>query len=298
MNTHRQLAIIGPTASGKTALALETARRHNGVILSLDSLALYRHIDIASAKPTREERGERLHFGIDLIDPDTPFDVTMFLDEYRRAYAYAQEHDRMLIIVGGTGFYLKTLLEGISPLPVISDTQRMEIAKLMRHLPDAYRTLRRLDSAYADTVKPADRYRIEKALLIAHASGQTPSDYFRDHSPRPVISDPLPIYEVRTDRTLLRERIALRTAKMLREGLIDEVCMLERTYTRLPNPMKAIGIKETLAYLDGKLDHGALREAIITHTAQLAKRQVTFNKSQFGRTIGGSLQELRTMLLK
>jgi len=298
MNTHRQLAIIGPTASGKTSLALEVARQNGGVILSLDSLALYRHIDIASAKPTPQERGEIPHFGIDLIAPDTPFDVTRFHDEYRRAYAYAQEHDQMLIIVGGTGFYLKTLLEGISPLPTITDAVRSTVSEMMRDLPGAYDLLRRIDSAYAHTLQLTDRYRIEKALLIARASGQTPTDYFRDHPPRPIITDPLPIYEVRTERALLRERIALRTAKMLRDGLIDEVCRLERTYSRAPHPMKAIGIREVLDHLDGRYNYTQLREAIITHTAQLAKRQTTFNKSQFEKTIGGSLQELRSRLLR
>ncbi len=291
------MAIIGPTASGKTALALEVARQNGGAILSLDSLALYRRIDIASAKPTPEERGDVHHFGIDLIAPDEPFDVTMFLEEYRRAMRWTREREIPLIIVGGSGFYLKTLLEGISPLPPLSAELRQKIEEQMRDRPRAYRMLEQIDPHYAAGIKPADRYRIEKGLTIALASDQSPTDYFRAHPPRPVIEGALPIYEIETDRGVLRERIALRTAKMLREGLIDEVSMLERTYTRLPNPMKAIGIREVLDYLDGKLDHAQLREAIITHTAQLAKRQVTFNKSQFEGTIRGRVPQLRKRLL-
>lgn len=291
------MAIIGPTASGKTALALEVARQNGGAILSLDSLALYRRIDIASAKPTPEERGDVHHFGIDLIAPDEPFDVTMFLEEYRRAMRWTREREIPLIIVGGSGFYLKTLLEGISPLPPLNAELRQKIEELMRDRPRAYRMLERIDPHYAAGIKPADRYRIEKGLTIALASDQSPTDYFQAHPPRPIIEGALPIYEIETDRGVLRERIALRTAKMLREGLIDEVSMLECTYTRLPNPMKAIGIREVLDYLDGKLDHAQLREAIITHTAQLAKRQVTFNKSQFEGTIRGRVPQLRKRLL-
>ncbi len=297
MNVPQQLAIIGPTASGKTALALELASRHNGVILSLDSLALYRQIDIASAKPTPQERGDIPHFGIDLVDPDMLFDVVTFIDEYRLAAADALRRDVLLIIVGGSGFYLKTLLEGISPLPETTEAHRRHIKTLMDDLPLAYEHLRGIDPDFAVKITPADRYRIEKGLRIYYASGETPGRWYAQHPPRPIIEGPLPIYEITVERSLLRERIRLRTQKMLREGLIDEVCMLERTYTRAPHPMKAIGIKETLEYLDGRYDQTQLREAIITHTAQLAKRQVTFNKSQLGKTVRGTLPDLRKQLL-
>lgn len=109
----------------------------------------------------------------------------------------------------------------------------------------------------------------------------TPTAYFRDHPPASVINGSLPIYQIDIERELLRKRIGLRTVQMLKEGLIDEICMLEKKYTRSPNCMKAIGIKETLDYLDGVYDRKMLAEKITTNTARLAKRQTTFNNSQF-----------------
>jgi len=297
MDSLSQIAIIGPTASGKTSLALELADQMNGIILSLDSLAIYRHIDIASAKPTPEERGTVRHFGLDLIDPDQPFDVVRFMDSYREAYGFALRHQQPLIIVGGSGFYLKTLLEGISPLPRITKETEVQVEHLLSDLDSAYQYLKRIDPLYGGAIESSDRYRIEKGLTIHCATGKSPSRWFASHPPEPVIRAPLPIYEVLTERSILRERIALRTKKMLREGLIDEVCWLEKTYTRAPNAMRSIGISEVLAYLDGIYSYRQMQEKIITNTARLAKRQVTFNKSQFDGTVKGELVTLRTRLL-
>jgi len=293
MNTLQSLAIIGSTASGKTALALNIAKEHGGIILSLDSLSVYCEIDIASAKPTLSEREGIPHYGIDLLSPDEPFDVVRFAECYRQASAQAKHLNVPLVIVGGTGFYLKALLEGMSPLPAISEEVRQRVTEGLIDIASAHRQLTQIDPAYAARIEPSDRYRIEKALLIAQATGTSPTEYFRLHPPKPTIQEPLPIYEVAVPRDILRERITLRTSKMLREGLIDEVCMLERKYTRAPNPMKAIGIREVLDHLDGRLNTRQLREAIKTHTAQLAKRQVTFNKSQLKVTFRGSAEEIR-----
>ena len=293
----KHVAIIGPTASGKTSLALQLAERQRGVILSLDSLALYRRIDIASAKPTQIERGMVPHFGIDLIEPDQPFDVTRFIESYREAEAFAHQHHRPLVIVGGSGFYLKILLEGISPLPPVSEQTHHQVSAELLDLKKAYRHLSEIDPPFVRSIDSSDRYRIEKGLTIYYATQRAPSHWFATHPPVPFIEEALPIYEIVVGRTDLRDRISLRTDQMLNRGLIDEVCSLERRYTRYPNAMKSIGIKEVLAYLDGEYTYGQMREKIITNTARLAKRQVTFNKSQFEDTRQGSLQELEKMLL-
>jgi tRNA dimethylallyltransferase len=297
MQKYQELAIIGPTASGKTSLALELANRHNGIILSLDSLAVYRHIDIASAKPTRSERGSIRHFGLDLIDPDQPFDVVRFVTSYQEAHAFALEHHQPLIIVGGSGFYLRTLLEGISPLPPITEAVQERVSHALHDAGYAYRSLSRIDPHFANAIEPSDRYRIEKGLTIYYASGESPSRWFAAHPPEAVVHQPLPIYEITVARPLLRKRIVLRTTKMIRDGLIDEVCSLERTYTRAPNAMKSIGISEVLEYLDGRYSREQMIEKIVIHTARLAKRQVTFNRSQLGEKSRGTLQELRDKLL-
>ena len=297
MNDSKDICLIGPTASGKTALALAYAHRHHGVILSLDSLSVYREIDIASAKPTIAERGNIPHFGIDVLSPAEPFDVRRFIDLYHEASAYARASNRPLVLVGGSGFYLKMLLEGISPLPALSAEVKEHVARLLLDLPAAYAFLQAHDPLWAESLAPNDRYRIEKALLIYYGSGTIPSEYHRLHPPHPVISQNLPIYEITSPRSLLRQQISQRTDRMLHMGLIDEVCRLEQRYSREPHPMKAIGITEVLSYLDGDYSREVMREKIITHTARLAKRQVTFNKSQFPQSYPETLEKLEEKLL-
>ena len=149
----------------------------------------------------------------------------------------------------------------------------------------AYALLRDADPEYMRRIEPTDRYRTEKMLQLYLQSGCTPTEWFTAHPPVPVIGK-LPLYEIDVDRALLRERIALRTRKMVASGLIDEVAALEQKYGRAPNSMKAIGIIEVLEYFDGTTSKEGMTEAIITHTAQLAKRQQTFNRNQFdGRSL-------------
>jgi tRNA dimethylallyltransferase len=292
MDSFRQFAIIGPTASGKTALSVRLAHRFNAHILSLDSLSIYKEIDIVSAKPTLHEREGIVHYGIDHLYPDESFDVTTFITLYKTVYTACVDEGKNLIIVGGTSFYLKILLEGISERPRLTEVQRKEVIERMQDTDALYRHLASLDPEYMHTIKPGDTYRTQKALEVYLSSGEIPSRYFNMHPPRPVITHPLPIYEIAWERDILRERIALRTETMLSSGLIDEIIMLEKRYTRAPNCMKAIGIKETLAYLDGKYDKKTLKEKIATNTARLAKRQGTFNRSQFNNVRKGSAEEI------
>ncbi len=276
----KELAIIGPTASGKSDLALHLAEAYGGIILSIDSLSVYREIDIASAKPSTEELARVRHFGVNALSPDVPFDVTLCFDIYRRAREAAQNEDVPLIIVGGTSFYLKSLLTGLSPTPAISDATRERAAKLLEDQAAAYALLAAADSEYMARIEPTDRYRTEKMLHLYLESGMTPSAWFAAHPPVPV-APPMPLYEIAVDRAALRERIRLRTEKMLEAGLLEEVRTLEARYGREPNAMKAIGIVEVLEFFDGAVSEEEMFENIVTHTAQLAKRQQTFNRNQF-----------------
>ena len=298
MNNIQQLALIGPTASGKTALSIKLAQKIDGHILSLDSLSIYKEIDIVSAKPTLEERSGIKHFGLDHLYPDEDFDVTVFIKLYHEVYALCQKENKNLVIVGGTSFYLKMLIEGISDVPNISEETKTEASQHLTDLPSSYEWLYSVDPTYMINIAANDAYRIEKALHLYLETSLTPTVYFKRFPPKPTITDPLPIYQIVVEREVLRERIALRTKLMLNEGLIDEICMLEKKYSRQPNAMKAIGIKETLAYLDGLYDKVLLQEKIITNTARLAKRQTTFNNSQFDNVIRGSVKELEGLLLK
>ena len=291
----KQIAIIGPTASGKSDLALKIAQRHNAYILSIDSLSIYKEIDKASAKPSDEELLSIPHFGINEIYPDENFSVDIFIEIYKNSVLKAKEDNKNLIIVGGSTFYLKSLLQGLSSIPKIDKEVKDEVSKMLLHVRDSYELLYSLDKEYMKNIDPNDSYRIEKMLLIHKASGMTPSEWFTLHPPKPVIEN-LDIYNIDLQRELLRERIDARTKKMADMGIIDEVAFLEHRYTREPNSMKSIGILEVLEYLDGLVSKEKMLENISTHTAQLAKRQQTFNRTQFQEVISAPLKELEKII--
>ena len=297
MQNIKQLAIIGSTASGKTSLAIKVAKVLNAHILSIDSLSIFKEIDIVSAKPTKEEQSGIKHFGINTIYPHEDFDVTTFIKLYHDVYKKCLSENKNLVIVGGTAFYLKMLIEGVSKLPSISEKSKVKTKKHLLDLPKAYTLLHDIDPNYMSKIKSNDSYRIEKALNIYFETTLIPSEYFSLNPPKSTIVSHLPIYQLEWDRDVLRERIALRTKLMVKDGLIDEVSMLEKKYSRSPNCMKAIGIKETLAYLDGVFNKEEMIEKITTNTSRLAKRQKTFNNSQFSNNIKGSVEVLEKILL-
>ena len=291
-----QLAIIGPTASGKSDLAIKIAKKINAYILSIDSLSIYKEIDIVSAKPSKAELNEVRHFGIDLLYPNEYFSVDIFIQLYKEVLQKCQDERKNLIVVGGTSFYLKSLIDGLSQIPTITKEISLQAEIKLKDLESCYNFLFGVDEKYMKNISPNDRYRIEKALLIYEASSLTPSEWFRENPPKPIIEN-LPIYNIEVDRDVLRERIKKRTLKMLEAGLIDEVCYLEQKYTRLPHAMNSIGIVEVLEYLDNKVSINEMLENISIHTAQLAKRQQTFNRTQFGDVINAPLEELEEMIL-
>ena len=286
----KELAIIGTTASGKTALSLEIANKTNSIILSLDSLCVYKEIDIASAKPTKIERGDIVHFGIDEVFPNEKFDVIEFLNLYKNAKEYAERNMKNLIIVGGTGFYLKALVDGISD-------GLKENTNLDMSLNDAYNLLYSLDKEYMQKIEPNDKYRVEKAYSIYKQSGLTPSEYFLKN-PKIALSPNLPIFEILWEKDELTNRISLRTKQMIKAGLIDETIYLEKKYTRAPNCMSSIGIVETLEYLDGKISKQELEDKIIQNSLKLAKRQNTFNKGQFTNRVSNIIPSLNSEIIK
>jgi len=277
-------ALIGPTASGKSNLALNLAKKLNYEILSLDSLSIYKEIDIASAKPFKKELNEIKHYGINEIYPNEKFDVTKFIELYKNI------PHKNIIIVGGTSFYLKAMLKGISPMPKITSEIQKEAKKF------SYDKLEKIDPKFCAKISPNDTYRITKGAEIFLATNLAPSEYFKKNPPIPILPD-IPIFEIDVNRDILRQRIKLRTKKMFNLGLIDEVAYLESKYKdrRLP-ALKAIGIKEVLDYFNGVYNKNELYEKIVTNTARLAKRQQTFNKTQFN-TIKAPLEKLEDLIM-
>ena len=286
----KEIAIIGSTASGKTALSLEIANKTNSIILSLDSLCVYKEIEIASAKPSREERGDIIHFGIDEVYPNEEFDVIKFIELYKKAKDYAINNNKNLIIVGGTGFYLKALIDGLSL--GIETKIKLDIPQQ-----DAYDLLYEIDKEYMQKIEKNDRYRIEKAYSIYKQTGLSPTSYF-EQNPKIALAKDLKIFEIIWDKEELKNRISQRTKIMINLGLIDEVIFLEKKYTREPNCMASIGIIETLEYLDGKLTKQELEEKISANTAKLAKRQNTFNKGQFLDKTSNIIENLNSDIIK
>ena len=287
----KTLAIIGSTASGKSDLALSLAQQYNALILSIDSLSIYKEIDIASAKPSKSELSMVEHFGIDRLKPDETASVITFIDEYHSIRNKALRENRNIIIVGGSSFYLKSMIDGLSKIPDYSPVTLQKTKAMLSDLSECHRLLSDIDPLTMDKITPSDTYRIEKMLLIYLESGLAPSEWFHAHPPQPIITE-CPVLNLQVDREILRNRIALRTDKMIHSGLIDEVAELERLYGRIPNSMKSIGIVETLEYLDGKLTKNELIDQISIHTGQLAKRQQTFNTHQFTLSASGLSEEL------
>jgi len=275
------IALIGPTASGKSELAIEFALQNGYEILSLDSLSIYKEVDIASAKPTQQELNLVRHYGVNEIYPNQKFDVMKFIEIYQKI------KDKKIIIVGGTSFYLKALITGISKMPKIGTEIKKEAQKYN------WEFLNKIDSEYASKIKPQDSYRVSKGVEIYLATNLSPTQYFKQNPKKPIIQN-CKIYEIAVKRDILRERIKLRTNKMIKLGLIDEIAYLESKYRDRTLPvLKAIGVKEVLDYFNGVYSKKEMIEKIITNTARLAKRQQTFNKTQFLEKISLPLEKLK-----
>ncbi|WP_103579763.1 tRNA (adenosine(37)-N6)-dimethylallyltransferase MiaA [Campylobacter concisus] len=285
----KEFAIIGTTASGKSDLAFELAKKLNGIILSLDSLALYKEIDIASAKPNKEQLEAIKHFGVDEIYPDEEFSVGAFFEIYKNAKEFAHLQDCPLIITGGSGFYLKSMLSGLAP-----DVPKCELNLSNEEI---YELAVKIDPEFASKFSQNDSYRLEKWYQIYKFSSQIPSIWLRENTKESIIKE-LAIFEILWDKDELRERIKKRTKGMLEAGLIDEANFLFNKYKSEPKPLKSIGLKECKQFLDKEISQNELEELIATHTAQLAKRQRTFNRSQFEKKFVGDLDQIRSEILK
>ena len=258
-----EFAIIGTTASGKSDLALEIARENGGVILSLDSLCVYRKIDIASAKPSADELREIRHFGVN------------FAREYLKARDFALKNGVNLIITGGSGFYLKALLSGLAPqIPDFDEFPSND---------EIWALAQENDTEFAAKFSANDTFRLQKWFSIFKFCGFAPSKFLRENTAEPVIKN-LKIFEILRNKDEIHKRILARTNLMIERGLIDEARALFSEFGRDAKALKSIGLKECAQFLDGEISLEKLVELISTHTAQLAKRQRTFNRSQFNTT--------------
>ena len=287
------IAIVGPTAAGKSALALRLAAERPAEIVSCDSLQVYRGLDIGSAKPSAEEQRAVPHHLIDLVDPDGSFSAADWAAAAARAIEGIFSRGRLPLVVGGTGLYLRALLEGLFDGPSRRPELRARLEALAERRGDArlHRLLARVDPAAAGRIPVRDRVRVVRALEVYSATGRPISE--QQPAARPAIRE----VEVLTlglspARERLREAVERRTAAMLEAGLVAEVVgLLARGYGPELRPLQAIGYREAVAVAQGALGLEEARRRIVTATLRYAKRQRTWFRHQARVSWCGSPQE-------
>ncbi|MCQ2882200.1 tRNA (adenosine(37)-N6)-dimethylallyltransferase MiaA [Helicobacter pylori] len=289
------MALLGPSGSGKSTLSIELAQELDAEIFSLDSLSIYKDINIASAKPSLKERKNIKHYALDYLNIDERNNAPLFKTLLEDAIKVSQKE--ILLIVGGSSFYLKSILEGLSRMPKLSSEQIIKIEREISTLADPYAFLKSIDPNMAFKIHPNDTYRIHKALEIFYATHTPPSEYFKANPKKP-FEHAISLFALSIEKNALHNNIKQRTKSMLHSGLIEEIKALYIKYPKDSQPFKAIGVKESILFLEKRLTLKELEEAIISNTIKLAKRQNTFNKTQFHDLYAGSVKEIRNAILK
>ncbi len=280
--------LTGTTASGKTAAALDFARSRPEIeIINADSLLIYRGFSIGTAKPSRKELDEIPHYLIDVRNPDEVYTAGDFVRDCDQILGEIHGRGKRALFVGGTGFYLKALLFGLWDAPKAPAELRARLET--RTAPDLYDDLSKKDPAAAERITRGDRYRLIRALETIETTGKTPTQLEAEAALRGSVPS-IKLFITDRDGEDLRARIARRTDAMLEAGLLDEVRKLRETYPNARS-LESVGYAEVVRFLDErppegrKLEPGlpGLRSEIILATTQLAKRQRTWFKGQFGR---------------
>ena len=285
------VAIMGPTASGKTAAALAIAKSIPCEIISVDSALIYRGMDIGTAKPSDEERSQVSHHLIDILDPSLSYSVKQFRDDALRLIADIQARSKLPLLVGGTMLYFKALRDGLDDLPSADLALRSQLdMEITRHGTAAlHARLRELDPITAERLNPNDTQRVQRAMEIILLSGQPMSSQL-DKADKPELPFELMSLALEpSDRKVLHERIAQRFDVMLsaKPGLIEETAALKQRsdlHIGLPS-IRCVGYRQAWDYLDGKINRDNLREMGIAATRQLAKRQLTWLRSMPDRQV-------------
>jgi len=271
------IVLSGPTASGKSALALALAREFPVEIVNADSLQVYRYLDIGTAKPSAQERAEVPHHLIDVADPDEPYDAGRYVTAAEGAIEEIRKRGKVPMVVGGTGMYIRALLRGLDPLPR-SPRVRADLARRWESEGGGalYAELARIDPGTASRIHPRDRFRVLRALEIAAVAGVPPGQARTAWaSGRP--GRPCLFLALRPDRETILRRIRERTAAMFRRGLLDEVRgLLARGYDRSLKPMGALGYRHAAAHILDGVPLSETVEGVIRDTGRYAKRQATW----------------------
>ena len=272
------LCVVGPTASGKTAYAIELAGENNGEIVSCDSMQIYKYMNIGTAKATAEERAEVPHHMIDFVDPNRDYSVADFVTDARACIAEILSRGKMPVLCGGTGLYIDSVLKSVEFLPQKRDDKlRDELWKKAEQdgAESVYEILKELDPIEADKVHYNNVKRVIRAIEICKTTGMTKTEADKLSIGKPMYNPT--IYGLNMPREKLYERIDRRVDIMVEQGLVGEVRqLLNMGIRRDSTAMQAIGYKELVRYIDGLCDFETAIEDIKRESRRYAKRQLTW----------------------
>ena len=294
----RVVAIVGPTASGKSALALAVARDCSGEIVSCDSLQVYRGLDVGSAKATADERAMVPHHLLDVVEPDQDFSAADYARLARAAIDGITARGRLPVVAGGTGLYLRALRRGLFAGPSRDVDLRHRLEAIARRHGDArlHRLLARVDPEAAARIQTNDRLRVIRALEVYGASGRTLSAHHREDAPVPDLRRWL-VVGLDPPRDALRAAVEARTRGMLEGGLIDEVRALLARFDGDLRPLRAIGYRQAVAVVRGAQTASQAQHDIVKETMRYAKRQMTWFRHQEDVRWFGEAADARVAIL-
>jgi tRNA dimethylallyltransferase len=272
------LAVVGPTASGKTALAIELAERLNTEIISADSMQVYQGMEIGTSAPTPEERARITHHLVGVLTPDQPFSAGDFIQMARPIVDALNQQGKIAVVVGGSGLYVSALLDGLFEGPPANDAIRDLLHKQaeLYGIPPLFERLQHTDPDYAGLIQPNDLRRIVRALEVHEVTGRTLSSLHQEHQRQ---GAPLESVQVALDwpRDELYRRSELRVDRMLAEGFADEVQrLLDAGYGDAIVRLRSLGYREFAAYLRGESTFEEARNSMKKLTRRFAKRQLTW----------------------
>ena len=278
MNKPKVIVICGPTASGKTALSIELAKKINGEIISSDSMQIYKDMDIGTAKPTKQEMQEIKHYLLNFVEPDQRYSVAQFKKDAEKAIEEILAKNKVPIIVGGTGLYVDSLIYGIEYQEIELDKkyrEELEEKAQKEGLETLYEQAQKIDPQAMEKISANDKKRILRILEIYHSTGKTKTQQEIESRKNEVKYD-YKVFALNMEREKLYERINKRVDIMIEQGLIQEVENLCRKYTEFPTAMQGLGYKEVVEYLQGKISEQEMIEKIKMETRRYAKRQLTW----------------------
>lgn len=285
----RVVMLMGPTASGKTALGVEIAKALDGEVISVDSALVYRGMDIGTAKPDLVERQGVKHHLIDILDPSESFSAGQFREQALGLINEVASRGKMPILVGGTMLYFHVLLNGMAKLPDANAAIRQEIDQqaASEGWEAVHDHLKKVDPGAAKRIHPNDTQRIQRALEVFLVSGKSQSDWLLEQAKQPLPFEVFKFAIMPSNRIELHNKIALRMDKMIENGFLDEVrCLFERGDLTASLPaIRAVGYRQAWSHLLGEYDEVTFREKAIVATRQLAKRQFTWLRQQTKTTL-------------